>query len=152
MLDLMKAVYDRWVAASLHSSICELYPAGESRSGGRNPTGSPVETALPRAEYDVSTPAPSIKTRNSRTAQAVATIRVWGTSTNSADASTVVATFLRTIREKYVNADEVGMDMDNGDILEVDDGGQLCVKVDDDVWMGQQTLMIRHRINNRATA
>lgn len=152
MHDLMKAVYDRWVAAGLDDSICELYPAGESRIGGRNSTGSPTDATLPRAEYEVSTPAPSIKTRNSRTAQALATIRIWDTKTSLADASERVATHVKNVRAKYVNADELGMDMDNGDILEVDDAGSGCVKVDDDVWMGVQTLAIRHRINNVATA
>lgn len=151
MLDLMKAVYDRWVAASLHTSICPLYPAGDGAKSGQTRSGTPVETAMPRADYYVQSPPPSIKTRGSRTAQAVAVIRIWDRSTGSTDAATRVATHLQNIRAAFVNADESGMDMDNGDILEVDDGGTSpAAKEDDDVFGGAQTLIIRHRINNTA--
>lgn len=152
MFDLMKAVYDRWVAANLHTTIAELYPAGEGSKSGQNRTGAPVETTMPRAEYSVFTPAATIKTRGSRTAQAVAVFHVWDRKSDAQTASDRVASHVQSIRSKYLNADAVGMSMQNGDILEVDDGGSACAKVDDDVWMGTQTIIIRHTIANGAPA
>lgn len=150
MLDLMTAIYNRWVAESLHTTIAELYPAGEGKGAGRNATGTPVDTVLPRAEYELHQPPPTIKTRGSRIAQAVAVIRVWDKATVSVDASTRVATHLSAIYAAYVTADADGMTMANGTILEVEDGGQAMGKADDDVFVGVQTLVIRNRTNYRA--
>lgn len=154
MLELMTAIYSRWAAAGLNSSIGNLYPAGESKSG-RNATGSPVATELPRAEYEVHRGPPQIKTRNSRTYQAVAVIRVYCKASDTTDGSTLVTTYLQTIFGKFVNSNQAVSNplvMANGDILEVDDGGQGSAKADDDVWVGVQTLLIRHRVNNRAAS
>lgn len=150
MYELMKAVYDRWVAAGLDDSIAELYPAGNEQRGKDNQTGSPPETSLPRAEYMVYDPPPQIKTRNSRTNQVPAVIRVWATHSETDDASIVVAQYVGVIKSAYVNADEVGMALATGDLLEVDDGGSTCVAVDDNVWEGSVTLLLRNRRNNRA--
>lgn len=157
MLELMTALYNRWVAAGLDSSVCDLYPAGESRRGDEG-TGTPVASDLstgPRAEYEINRGPAQIKTRGSRTYQAVAVIRVWATSTSVVDGSTNINTLMQTVWNALVNANRAStspMSMANGDILEVDDGGLATGKADKDVWIGIQTLLIRHRVSNRIPA
>ena len=145
-VDIMAAIYARWNAAGLNTSIAELYPAGEGTKASQNKAGSPEGDALPRAEYYATTPAPSQKTRGSRVHQSMAVITVRDKTNEAA-----VGTFVKNIRAAFVNSESAGtspMTMTGGTVLEVDDGGSLVVKVDDDVFLGQQQLLIRHRIAN----
>lgn len=142
--DLMRSVYGRWTAAGLDSSIAPLYPSGESRLASQNVGGAPEGTAAPRAEYFVSVGGPQAKSKSSRIYQAVALIQVWSGDSDSA------GTYAGAIVDAYINADEVGMAMQNGTILEVEDGGGFVHKEDDTVFLTQQTVIIKFRRPNSA--
>jgi hypothetical protein len=149
MDELADAVYSRWTDASLDTSIAALYPGGDGQRATRNTGGSPEGTALPRAEYRIMIPPPQVKTRNSRVSQAMVAITVWASTAESRDE------YLGTIWDQYVNSDAAGtnpLSMATGSVLEVDDGGQIALKEDDKVYMGRQTLLVRHRVLNATPA
>lgn len=136
------AVYARWNAAGLDSSIAELYPSGDDRSGD-NPTGPPEGTTGTRAEVTSIVNPPSAKTRGSRYQHAISTIKVWGKPYET------VAGYLDTIEDKYLNADEQGMTMPTGyKVMEVEPGGKAVMKSDDDLHMGVITILVRFQKNN----
>ena len=139
----MTAIVNRWNDAGLATSIAKLYPAGESRNRMGNKAGSPEGTNLPRAEYMISSGPPNIRTRNSKIKQAIAIIQVYATTPLKA------AEYLTDIFNAFVNsefAETNPMVLANGDVLDVEDGGSFVTKEDDAVWLGQHTLIIRHRI------
>jgi hypothetical protein len=149
MDELADAVYSRWTDASLDTSIASLYPGGDERSSTRNTGGSPEGATLPRAEYRIMIPPPQVKTRNSRVMQAMVVITVWSSTAETRDQ------YLGTIWDEYVNSDAAGTNplaTATGSVLEVDDGGQIALKEDDAVYMGRQTLLIRHRVLNATPA
>lgn len=146
MKALMDTIKARWDAASLDSSIANLYPAGDSPKKGRNPAGSPEGTTLPRAEYTVNIAKPSVKTRSSRIRQALVTFRVWGKDPET------VGGYVDSIAAKYLNADELSLSFAGGTILEVDAGSQGLQKLDDALHMGQQLIHIQFREANMVPA
>jgi hypothetical protein len=142
--DLMQSVFNRWNAAGLDESIAPLYPSGEGRLVSQNPGGAPEGSDLPRAEYFCSVGGAQAKSVSSRIYQGVALIQVWSEDSDSA------GTYAGAVADAYINADEVGMTMPNGTILEVEDGGGFVHKEDDTVYLTQQTVIIRFRRPNTA--
>lgn len=146
---LSVSLYNRWNNAGLDTSIAKLYPSGDSPRSGKNSSGSPEGSGLPRAEYTLVFPPPATKTRHSRIHQAVAVISVWGETKEATDG------YVSTMRNTFINSEEAGtnpMTMTGGEILEVDDGGGSVMKVDDSLFVGEQTILIRCRINNTVPA
>lgn len=140
---LTAAIGARWVAAGLDSSVAKLYYGGATNFGtyrsNRASGASPEGTVLNRAEFMINVPAPQ-KSRHSRISQAVVIFHVWTTTANTANQ------YLNLIYNAFVNQ-ESNITMSDGDILDVDDGGQFTVKEDDAVFFGQQLITVRHRIN-----
>lgn len=141
MQALMTAVLTRWNAAGLNSSLGLLYPAGEGRASTRNVGGAPETDDLPRFEYMVIKPPAQQKSRNSRITQASAVFHLWGKT------ALLSSGYVSSVWSAFTNADEAPMSLSNGDILEVDDGGSFVEKVDDGVWLGQQLMLIRTRVD-----
>ncbi len=149
MEELMAAIFKRWNDAGLNTSVAKLYPAGETPSISKNKTGSPEGSDKPRAEYFVMRGPSQSKSRNSRLYQPVATIKVWGTG-----AAQVVG-FVDAINAAFVNSESAGTNplvTSAGDVLDVNDGGNWTGKADDSTFEGEQTLLIRQRVNNRIPA
>lgn len=146
MKPLMDTIKARWDAASLDSSIADLYPAGDSPKRGRNSAGTPEGTSLPRAEYIVDIAAPIGKSRTSRVRQALVTFRVWGT------VSETVAGYVDSISAAFLNSDELGLSFAGGTILEVDSGSQATEKQDDNLHMGQLVIYVKYREANAVPA
>lgn len=146
---LLAGIYSRWNDAGLDDSIAELYPAGEGSGRAQNVGGAPVATDIPRAEYYVSISPPSVKTRGSRVRQAIAVVQLWGRST------AITAGYVSSVHDAFVNSDDAGISplaIAGGTVLQVDDAGSFVGKVDDNVFLGQQTLLIDYRIANSVPA
>ena len=140
----MTAVFNRWNAAGLNSSIAKLYPGGQ-RSSSRNQSGSPQGSTIPRAQYRVFTPRPQALSRGSRIYQAAVEIETWGAS------ELIAAGFVTAIKSAFINSDNAAtspMVMADGTVMQVEDEGSNVSKDDDDMHCGRQLLSVRFRVNN----
>lgn len=149
MEELMAAIYQRWNAAGLDTTIAPLFRAGEGMKSAHNTTGTTPGTALPRAEFAVTRGSPQNRSRNSRLYQAIATIKIRGL------VGATVSGWLETAADAFLNSDAAGTSplvLATGDVLGVSDGGQYVYKVDDSVHEAELTLLIRHRVNDRIPA
>lgn len=147
--NLSIAFYTRWNNAGLDSSVAELYPGGQGVSSSQNKGGAPVNTAKPRAEYFVIDPAPNAKSRGSRLHMATVMVTVVGTTKDLVDE------YIDLIHAAFINADEAAtnpMTLSSGNVMEVDDGGSVVEKVDDDTFEGTKTILIRYSIQNAIPA
>lgn len=149
-LAIMKAVTARWAAASLDSSICQLFPAGDKTRKDQRRAGSPVVSDYPRAQYYVDDSPPMGLTRGSRVGQALVTIQVFEDGSSTTSATLALATHLNSIGAAFIRSDETTLSMVGGDILECESMGSYTEKVDDNVAMGQHQFRIKYVVPNTA--
>jgi len=142
---LSVSIFNRWNNASLNTSIATLYPAGGNPSSKNNTTGSPEGTSLPRAEYYSAVGPAESRSRNTRVYQGVTQFSVWGNDFETTNG------YVDSIYDAFLNCDEAAtspMTITGGVVLQVEEGGQDCNKVDDEVWRGEITITVRYELRN----
>lgn len=133
-MSLAAAVYSRWNAASLHSSIAVLYRANPNADiFGATPEDLSTKS-LPRAEYYIEDDSPDIHTVDYRIRKAYLTFRIY--HTNAATLETV----LDSIEQNFDNAENAStgpMTLSSGTLLCVEfAGGRQIEPLDENVFLG----------------
>lgn len=133
-MSLAAAVYSRWNAASLNSSIAILYRANPGPDIYAATPEDLNTKNLPRAEYYIEDDSPDTHTVSYRIRKAYLTFRVY--HTNDATLETV----LDSIEQNFDNSENAStspMALSSGDLLCVEfAGGRQIEPLDENVFLG----------------
>lgn len=133
-LAIREAVYSRWNAAGLDTSIAPLYAGDES--------ASPEGSALPRAQYALPDDSQRARSRGSRELLQTLRFQVWATGDRTAQE------YVDLIEASYVNSETAQSDpfavaASAGTILDVRYRGQAVVQEDEAVFQGVLDLEVQ---------
>lgn len=135
-IDVDTAIFQRWVAAGLHTAIAPLYPGEEA--------ATPEKTEMPRANYFATSDGLEVESRDTLVRIKIYTFEVWGRTYET------VAGYVRSIEDALLNSERsttgfLCMASSRGHILSthyIDEGTE---KVMDDVFRGFYQMSVRWR-------
>jgi hypothetical protein len=130
LIDVQKAVVQRWNEAGLRTSITSLYPGGDSDRSNREEEGSPTFAyAFPRADFFVKERTSAISVGSySKVVQV--RFRIWHNNEQT------LGGWMKDINDAYINMTETGITLDSGLLSGFRYEGGTLVKEDDNVFLG----------------
>lgn len=145
MLAIEQAIFARWNAASLNSSVATLY------SGDGNDQASPENTVMPRASFHIADDRQIGRSRGNRLNMAALVLHLYATT------RLAVLQYLALIDTAFVNADQAAtatlqVSESAGHIIDVDFVGQTVEEEGDNVFHGVMTLDVQYTKPNRVPA
>ena len=152
MSSLKAAIYSRWNAAGLNSSIAPLFPGQESETDSE---AVPPDTDLPRAEYFVDDTLPNEISRCGRVQMTAVTFRIYMGGPNSGiDVDTTVGNAVQAIVTAFVNSEQAATSplafasSSSGAIMDVGFGATHTAMLRRNVGRGLAEILVRHVVPN----
>lgn len=144
------AVYSRWNAASLNTSIAPLYPANKGVDGtwrNRSTGGSPTEQDLPRAEYVLDTSIVVGKSRGSRMLRQPILFQLW-LAGFEATADAVDAVRAAFTNSEQASSNPLLIPASAGKVMSVEHENGSVLKQDDELFQGIERIVVFWREAN----
>lgn len=137
--EIAQAIYSRWNAAALNSSISALYAGNE--------IASPERTSLPRAQYRMDFDAVELRSRMHRVHVQPVQFSVW------ADDDLECRTKIDLVETAFVNSESassspIAISTTVGRIIAVDYIGKTVIREDDAVYQGILNIEITWHLND----